>query len=98
MELPDWPEVPPDPTTRQVAVAPQSSQPSLHTGSPSNNSGRSLSISQQETEDEESTEEDTEDNEDVESEEEEEEGSSEEDEEDEVEVRLIRVLKLLLEI
>ncbi|KAM7534716.1 hypothetical protein Aperf_G00000107158 [Anoplocephala perfoliata] len=93
MELPDWPEVPPDPTTRQVAVAPPVSQPPLHTGSSSNNSGRSLSISQQETETEEDTEEDTEDDEDVESEDEEEEvGESsegdddEEEEEDEVEV------------
>nr|CDS22201.1 AP 3 complex subunit beta 2 [Echinococcus granulosus] len=55
-ELPEWPLVPPDPTTRCVNVAPLQS----HTGASSDHSGQSLSISQQETEDEESIEDDEE--------------------------------------
>ncbi|KAL5105653.1 AP-3 complex subunit beta-2 [Taenia crassiceps] len=71
-ELPEWPLVPPDPTTRCVTVAP----PQSHTGASSDHSGRSLSISQQETEDEDSIEQDNE------AEENENEGVSESDEEE----------------
>uniref|UniRef100_A0A0R3WLS4 AP complex subunit beta n=1 Tax=Hydatigena taeniaeformis TaxID=6205 RepID=A0A0R3WLS4_HYDTA len=63
-ELPEWPLVPPDPTTRCVSAAP----PQSHAGASSDHSGQSMSISQQETEDEESIE----DNDDVEEDEEEE--------------------------
>lgn len=55
-ELPEWPLVPPDPTTRCVNVAPLQA----HTGASSDHSGQSPSISQQETEDEDSIEDDVE--------------------------------------
>ncbi len=54
-DLPEWPLVPPDPTTRQVSAPPQSTTPQ------SDKSGQSLSISQQETETESSSDEETED-------------------------------------
>lgn len=75
VELPEWPEVPPDPTSRQVAALPSGSS-SLSNYS---NEGRSFSISQQETEDE-TEESSTEDDNSSEEEENEEDGSSEEDE------------------
>ncbi|VDK36462.1 unnamed protein product [Taenia asiatica] len=87
-ELPEWPLVPPDPTTRCVNVAPLQS----HTGASSNHSGQSLSISQQETEDEESIGDDdeAEENEDQEgvseSDEEEVEGDENEEGEDDYEM------------
>ncbi|KAL5961432.1 AP-3 complex subunit beta-2, partial [Taenia solium] len=87
-ELPEWPLVPPDPTTRCVNVAPLQS----HTGASSDHSGQSLSISQQETEDEESIEDDdeAEENEDQEgvseSDEEEVEDDENEEEEDDYEM------------
>nr|CDS32913.1 AP 3 complex subunit beta 2 [Hymenolepis microstoma] len=48
VELPEWPEVPPDPTSRQVVILPSGS----YSASNYSTEGRSFSISQQETEDE----------------------------------------------
>ncbi|VUZ52895.1 unnamed protein product [Hymenolepis diminuta] len=77
VELPEWPEVPPDPTSRQVAALPSGSS-SLSNYS---NEGRSFSISQQDTEDE--TEESSTEDDNSSEEENEEDGSSGEDEKEE---------------